>query len=67
MKLYTASWCAKCRTIKNFLADTVQIVNVDTLSETPSELKTLPTLETDDGCLHPVESVKDLVKYGAKK
>lgn len=67
MKLYTAAWCAKCRTIKKFVSDNVQIIDVDTLLEMPSELKTLPTLETDDGCFHPIETPKDLEKYGAKK
>lgn len=67
MKLYTSAWCAKCRTIKKFVSDNVQIIDISTMSEVPSELKTLPTLETDDGCFHPIESNKDLEKYGGKR
>lgn len=67
MKLYTAAWCVKCRTIKKFVADTVQIIDIGTLNDTPSELKALPTLETDDGCFHPIETPKDLEKYNARR
>lgn len=70
MKLYTASWCSKCRQIKSFVADGVEIVNVDDWSDDEISavgLKGLPTLQTDDGNLYPVMSINDLQKYGAKK
>ena len=70
MILYTASWCSKCRQIKSFVADGVEIVNVDDWSDDEISavgLKGLPTLQTDDGNLYTVMSINDLQKYGAKK
>lgn len=70
MKLYTATWCSKCRMIKPFVADSVEIQLVDDWSNGEAEaigLKGIPTLQTDDGELHPIISIQDLEKYGAKK
>lgn len=70
MKLYTATWCSKCRQIKGFVSADVEIINVDDWSDDEIStlgLKGLPTLQTDDGELHPIVSINDLQKYGAKK
>lgn len=70
MILYSATWCTKCRQIKNFVADHVKIEIVDNYTDEEIKelgLKGLPTLQTDDGELHPIVSTKDLEKYGAKK
>lgn len=70
MILYSATWCTKCRQIKNFVSDKVKIEIIDSWSEEEIKkigLKGLPTIQTDDGELHPIASTKDLEKYGAKK
>lgn len=70
MKLYTATWCSKCKMIKPFLSPKVQIVDVTNWTDDQVRelgLKGLPTLQDDGGVLYPINSVKDLEKYGAKK
>ena len=69
-KLYTASWCAKCRTIKPFVKDGVEIVDITNWTEQEIAtvgLKSVPTFETNDGKLVPLTSVKDLEACGGKK
>lgn len=69
MILYTANWCSKCRLIKKFVKDTVKIVEVDKFTWEEIEkigLKALPTLQTDDGKLHNIQSAKDLIAFNAK-
>lgn len=70
MILYTATWCSKCKMIKPFVADHVTIQLVDDWDNDAAAavgLKGIPTLQTDDGVLHPIISIDDLEKYGAKK
>lgn len=66
MKLYTTSWCVKCRAIKNKLPSDIEIVDISDWSDKQIQalgLKSVPSLEDDNGNIHSIESVKDVSKY----
>lgn len=69
MRLFSASWCGPCKTVKQYIADNkiagVTILDADT-EEHKDEFRKLgirgiPVLETPDGTL--MRESTDIIKY----